>query len=303
MLKTLLKKSWQITINNPLFWVFGFFSLFLWTNEINLLISNLSYLKQNFTVLFGAKIFKSSFDIFLFKKIFTQFTNLNFLLIFLPLFLLFILGVICQILLIKGIFIVSKNERENSKNFFKLDWPTFFSIFLLNLINSFFLYIFLTLLGLPFVYLNLKTNQNVWLIFYIIFNLFILLPLSLLISFLIRFSIIERIVETKNLFFSLKKAFLFFIKNWLQTIILSISLFVIGIIFGFILLFFISTSFLFFLILGSLSHFTIITLGLFFVIFLICFLSGIFSTFQTAVWVLFYKNLTTCEKKLDNFTF
>lgn len=306
MLKTILKQSWQVVWHNPVLWIFGFLNTFLLGNEINLLVNNANRFSNNIFSLLGAKTLDQYPNYFEFlKKIISHPSLISGLLVFLLLLILFGLAILSQIGLITGIKSLKDGEKISFGQLIKDSWPRFWPAFLLNFFNTVILYLFFLIISLPFAHLFLKFGQTIWLLIYIVLNIIILFPLSFIISFIIRFAIIDQVLNQENLVSSLKKSFSFFIRYWLKIIGLTIILAVIGLAVGlilFILATTISVPFLFlsnfFYRLGVLTGFWLmISFGLLLIFLLFCFLGSIFSAFQSAVWILFFRRSYDVEKK------
>ncbi|MGB9609307.1 MAG: hypothetical protein ACP5IX_00680 [Patescibacteria group bacterium] len=305
-MKNLLKQSWQIVRHNPILWLFGFFSAFLWTNEVNLLINNTKFFSNNLNILLSSKILSQTiFNLDTFKKLIGHLELANFIFIFLPILVLFILALIAQICLIKGIQDAADGQKIIFSQSLKTVRSVFWLVFLLNIFSLAIIYLLFMILRLPFAYLFLKFSQTIWLIIYLILSLILLIPGSLVISFVTRFAIIDLITQPKNLWLSLKNAFSFFIHQWLKIIWLAIILIGIGFVFGLILFILITTASFPFLILSNffyylkipLGSWLMFSLGLLLLILLVCFLGSIFSAFQIAVWVLFFQQ--GCGKEVS----
>ncbi|MGB9680907.1 MAG: hypothetical protein ACPLYC_01755, partial [Minisyncoccia bacterium] len=156
-MKNLLKQSWQIVRHNPILWLFGFFSAFLWTNEVNLLINNTKFFSNNLNILLSSKILSQTiFNLDTFKKLIGHLELANFIFIFLPILVLFILALIAQICLIKGIQDAADGQKIIFSQSLKTVRSVFWLVFLLNIFSLAIIYLLFMILRLPFAYLFLK---------------------------------------------------------------------------------------------------------------------------------------------------
>lgn len=305
-MKEILKKAWEITRNNPILWLFGFFSLPLVYNELNVfsqIFIKFSKYLENFIT---SKNLNE--NIFLFEKLkdfLFDFSAPGIIISLSILIFIFVIAIFFEIQLIYQIKTILKKENENNKNKI-LKRPKFFwQIFILNLITIIIISI-LFLLFIPFIS-NLLTKlsssfSNI--LFVLIF--IILLCLILFTIWLIRFSVLNILFKKeKNIFLSLKSSLYFIYKNWSKIFYLLFLICIITVAVNLILFVILITSavplanlsvFFYHLKIFNLSRLFFI-LNLLFLIIITSFISGIFSAFQMSVWSIFY--LEKEEKPVD----
>ena len=294
MFKSILKQSWQIIWHNPILWIFGLFSALISSNEITFLINHINRLSYNLYSLSYSHAW----------QFLGQFNNLlknhinwgAILLMILGLIILFIIAVLTQISLILGVKHHQQGQKINFKSLLQSSWPYFGSVLLINLISLIIIYLVFALIGYPLANWFIKSSHPAWLTIYFLLNLIILLPLAFIIYLIVRFAIIDFVYNSNKVGISLVKAGLFFKKNWLKTLILIVILGVISLIFGLILiaLGILTSTWLTFIANGLYQikinlPFSVFVIFLWTIIFLFfIFLEGIFYSFQSFVWTLFY---------------
>lgn len=285
-LRPIFKQALNIVWHNPILWLFGFFAALFANNEINLIIINFNRINNWIDQIITFKLLKIQF-----QQIFSNFIssqtfnsvaiyNLSLGLIFVFLFL--YASFKSQISIISLTNKISTKNKLVSSNK-KFLWPVI-GVYIIAILIS---YAFLYMLSLPFFY-----TIPIPIIVYI----FLFLVLTFIIYFILRFTVLFIILEKEKLFMAIKKASIFFSKNWLISIKTSIILFLMAIIFGFVLLLiFIGTALPFLFLLNFFLYLKfiivfqllilcwIILLGATFII-----LGSIFSSFQFSVWTLLF---------------
>ncbi|GEM_PF-1967926 len=294
MFKTILKQSWQIIWHNPILWVFGLFSALISGNELTFLINHIDRLSYNLYSLSSSRAWQFLGQ---FNGIFKN--HINWWMIFLMilgLIILFIIAVFAQIGLIVGVKHYHQKQKINFKSLIKDSWPYFYLVLLINLISLIIIYLVFTLISYPFANWFITSGHAAWLAVYFLLNLIILLPLAFIVYLITRLAIIDLIYNSNKVGVSLVKAGLFLKKNWLKTLKLIIILGIIGLIFGLILIVLgVLTSTLLTLVANGLYQikinlpFSVLLVFLWTIIFFFfIFLEGIFYSFQSFVWTLFY---------------
>lgn len=299
-LNVLFKNSWNFVWHHPFLWLFGFLAAFFTNNEIYLIVANFQQINKWLDQLIIFKSFQIQF-----QNLLNTFTPLQFLniktsyhLIFaiVVALLLFYLSFLSQISIILSI--KNRHFKKNlslnkiwrkSKNFL---WPIvkiYLTIFLL-------IYGFLSLLGLSFFY-----QISIPFIVYV----FLFIILGFLISFISRFAICFIVLEKKKFFNAIKMGTMFFFKNWLTTIKISIYFWLITILIGLgLFLVSIGTAVPFlilvdlFLRLNFIIGFWLILI--FWTILILVFLlllSSIFSAWQFSVWTSFFMRRHNSSEK------
>jgi len=290
-LKTIFKNSWNFVWHHPFLWFLGFFAAFFTNNEIHLIITNFQLIN------------KWVDQLIVFRPIQIQFQNLlntfgplqllnietNYHLIFaiILVLLFFYLSFLSQITIILSVknrhlkkLLSFKKLWRKSKNFF---WPVagiYLIFFLL-------IYGFLSILGFSFLY-QISIPFVVYIIIFII--------LGFLVSFISRFAICSIVLEKKKFFKAIKTGTVFFFKNWLTTIKISIYFCFITILIGLgIFLVSLGTAVPFLILVDLFLRLNfVIGFWLVFVFWtilisiLFLLLSSIFSAWQFSIWTLFF---------------
>lgn len=294
MIKSILKQSWQIIWHNPILWIFGLFSALISGNELTFLINHIDRLSYNLYSLSYSHAWQFLGQ---FNNIFKNHINWwVILLMVLGLIILFIIAVLAQISLILGVKYYHQKQKVNFKSLLQASWPYFGPVLLINLISLIIIYLVFALVGYPFANWFIKSSHAAWLAVYFLLNLIILLPLAFVIYLIVRFTIIDFVYNSNKVGVSLVKAGLFFKKNWLKTLILIVILGVIGLIFGLILIALgvLTSTWLTFIANGLYQikinlPFSVFVVFLWTIIFLFfIFLEGMFYSFQSFIWTLFY---------------
>ncbi|MBU4369536.1 hypothetical protein KKG58_02100 [Patescibacteria group bacterium] len=302
-LKTIFKNSWNFVWHHPFLWLFGFFAAFFTNNEIHLIIANFQRINKWVDQLIIFKSLQIQFQNLLNTFTPLQFLNIktNYHLIFAIIIalLFFYLSFLSQISIILSVKnrhfkkILSLNKIwKKSKKFL---WPIvgiYLIIFLL-------IYSFLFLLGLSFFY-----QVSIPFIVYVL--LFIIL--GFLVSFISRFAICFIVLEKKKFFNAIKMGSIFFFKNWLATIKISIYFCLITILIGLgLFLVSIGTAVPFLILVDLFLRLNFVVgfwlILIFWTILILVFFllsSSIFSAWQFSVWTSFFvQHHNSSEKKLE----
>ncbi len=291
-LRPLIKKAWNLVWQNPFLWLLGLFSIFFNNNEFNLVIVNFKRINNwiDQLVTFNAlkTYFQQSFSDSILKLLSTP--NIIYYFIFAAI----IITLFLFLSLISQIFIVFWVKNDSSfkiKSFISKSWrrglKKLFPIIGIRLITFLIIYSFLLFLSLPFFY-----KVPIPIIIYIIIFLLALF----LLSFIARYATFFIIINNEKFLSSFKKGVLFFLKNWLKTIeisvILSLTLIFSELIFFFIL---IGSSLPISILLNFVSYLNhpLIFLGVMVFLatilsFLFILINSILSAFQFSVWTLFF---------------
>jgi len=309
--KKILKESFDLVYKNSRFWFLGFFLIFFINHEINIIINILDQLTIYLVKLINnikiPIIFQSKEISNMFTLIYNSFQKIDlsdiFILITIILFL--YLGLMAQIIVISLTKYFNQKSNKSKISFKKIFikshkflGPTIIIYLLLGGIISIFL-------NIPILFKNYLASGTFpnWLIInYIIITLL----LSLIFAFIAKFSLFFIIIKKEKIFISIKKSTRFLFKNWFSTIKISLSLFVVTILFGL-------TIFLIFLgILIPISTFLQLLIGLIspslyliFITILVSIISIIFliilsffSYFQFLVWPLYFLKTFEGVKKM-----
>jgi len=290
-LKVLFKNSWYFVWHHPFLWAFGFFAAFFTNNEIHLIVANFQRINKWVDQLIIFKTLQLQFQSLLHSFTPLQFLNIktNYHLIFAVVIalLFFYLSFLSQISIILSV--KNRHFKENlsfgkmwgkSKSFFWSIAGIYLIIFLL-------IYCFLSLLGLSFFY-------QVSIPFAVYVFLFIIL--GFIISFISRFAVCFIVLEKKNFFDAIKKGTIFFFKNWLTTIKISIYFCLITLLIGLgLFLMSVGTAVPFLILIDLflrlnfvIGFWILLVVWTIFILAFFLFLSSIFSAWQFSVWTSFF---------------
>lgn len=303
MFKEILKKSLAISWHHPLLWLFGFFSalFFVFTNGILLVLLAMERVARGDFLFFNLEA--AGTENFFTVPELRKFQNINplFLIIFLLLIIiLFLVAIFAKIFLIFSIKKIATKQnsffRESWQAAKKKIWPvflvyllTFLSLSCLWFLAGFFIRQF-TLI--PFLQEKLisKIIAPLLVVFLILVTPFVF--------FITLYAVFYLILEQRKLGRAIKSAFFLFKNNWLKTLILTLILFLIILIFGLLNWLFIDSGILSFPLklsnlfftktLGKYGFWFALSLTTVFVWGLQIFLTGFFTTLQTSCWVLFF---------------
>ncbi|OQX71665.1 hypothetical protein B6D52_00600 [Candidatus Parcubacteria bacterium 4484_255] len=300
-IKKILKKSFNLTRQNPRFLFLGFFLIFFINYEINVIIGILNQITTYLVKLINnikIPIVVQSKEISnIFILIYNSFQKFNlsniFVLITIVLFL--YLCLMAQIIVI-SLAEYSKQNPNNPKTSLKKIFlkshkflgPTIIIYLLLGIA----IFIFLNIPTLFKNYLTSNTLPGWFIISYIIITLL----LGLIFGFIAKFSLFFVIIKKEKLSLSIQKSAKFFFENWFTIIKISLSLLIATILFG-LIIFLIYTgifipTFLFLhllLHLCSPSFYLIIITALTFIVSVIfLMLLSFFAYFQFLVWPLYF---------------
>ena len=230
--RDILKRSALITLKNKYLWFFGLFaSLLVSTGRFNMSFSPASddWSKNIFSSLalfLSEEIFSGKFfrGIGLYYKqdpisasIFTVFFMV---VVALSLFLLWI-AVISQGGLTADSAKIIKAEAKGPKptvaSGLEAGAKKFWPVLGFNLISIALVYLFAAIAGLPLVYMPLRPDIDLMLLYTLLFLLMI--PLALIVSFLAKFAVCFSVIKGKKFVDSVEGAIKLFSKNWLISII------------------------------------------------------------------------------------
>ncbi len=313
--RQLLKNSWEITWNNKILWVFGFFAVTLLGNNraYNFILNNLDLMTQeDLTGFYTFRLYRRALTSW--GPIANLFSNIGNLIFNRPLafFLSALLGliiiagilvlvwfvIISQICLIKNIGPASRNKKIEFKKSIKQATKYFWPVFGLNLLVQVIIYFFFLLLVYPSVAYTQIFSEAATILNFIFFLIFI--PLSLILAFLAIYASSYIILENQKLFEAIRSAWNLFLKNWLLSLEISLILILINLlaVIGLIVLIillgipFILFSIIFYFLASDFGLFLLAIIAIAGLIILISVFTAILSTFQYTTWTLLFLQLT-----------
>jgi len=304
--RKIFEQAFKVAIYNPFLWFFAFFTALVGSSVANFyLFDNYTLSGQGMVYYFWQGLAEGG----LFTKegvsgLFLSLTsNPLFLFLFILAILIFLglsvfmiwIGIISQSALISQSIAISKNKSVSFKEGFKLGIDRFWPI-----------------LGLS-VFLQLA----IWVLFYIpdffllfdfpgseiiaLLSLFISLTAILIIYFVIKYALCTVVLKDRNIFEAIKNSWEIFKKNWIITIEVAFSIFLIYFFIGSFASWFFSTVILNFLVVFSGFKFGvflifILTISFFFI------LQIILTVFYWASWAIVFEILSDSKIKMTSFT-
>jgi len=290
-LKTLFKNSWNFVWHHPFLWLFGFFAAFFANNEIHLIVANFQRINKWINQLIIFESFQIRFQDILKTfnplQFFNIKTNYHLILALVLSLLFFYISFRSQISIILSV----KNRHFKENLSFKKIWKK--SKKFLWPVVGIYLIIFLLICGF-FLLLSLSFSYQVSIPF--VFYLLLFIILGFFISFISRFTICFIILEKKKFFDSIKKGTMFFFKNWLTTIKISVYFCLITFLIGIgAFLISIGTAFPFILLVNLFLRLNFILgfwlISIFYAILILVsflFLNSVFSAWQFSTWTSFF---------------
>jgi len=306
--RNILKQAWQITWHSRWLWLFGLFAAVLGNGGIfNILINNIASVQNQGAIITNLNSLFAQGSIGAIGASFVEvLSNLNFasflVLLLILVFGLFILwlAIVTQGGLISGGFRLHKNQPTSFKESWQRGLAKFWPVLWLNVATRVITYLLLVILGLPFFFLYVATQNLVWQWFLLVVSFMIFIPVAIIIALLVQYAIMFVVVKNSEIKMSVKESWELFKKNWIVSIEMAVVLFIINILAGLGLL--ISALFILlpFLILGFLGvYFTInslfvlaIILGGLVLVITVFIFGAILSVFKTTAWVILFTRLT-----------
>lgn len=308
----ILKKSLAITWRHKYLWFFGLFaSLLSGAGRYNMSFSRVSknwdesffanFVHLTKSGVFNANTFSNLGLLFKQDPISTT-VYIVFSLIFitLSLFLLWLI-IVSQIGLVNNSAKIIKNNkgkkttiREGVDAGIKNFWP----VLGLNLIINSLIGFLAILIGLPLIFITVRSGGGIDLLYFVLFIIFI--PLALIFSFLLKYAICYIVIKGKSFIDSIGAAWRLFIENWLISIEMAFILFFIDVLsilaLGLAILI-LAIPYLFIAFglssLVSLNLFWILLiLGIVLIILLVILAGSVIACFKLVAWTDLFINLT-----------
>ncbi len=311
--RDILKRSALITWRNKYLWFFGLFaSLLLGTGRFNLSFSQsaedwngnfFSNLADFFDKgLIGGGFFRSISLYYRQDPISASiFLVFFFIVVVLSVFLLW-LAVVSQGGLTSDAAKIVKSGDKGPKptigSGLSIGAKKFWPVLGFNLIAMVMVYLFSAIAGLPLVFMPVRPEIDVMLLYVLLFVL--LIPLALIVSFLGKFAVCFSVIKGKKFIDSIEDAIKLFAKNWLISIEMALILFFVD----FIAIFAIGLALLILAIpyfFASLVIATVFSAGIFWLsvaigfalaIILVVLTGSILTTFHMVAWTDIFINLT-----------
>lgn len=306
--KGLLTNAWEIVSRNKFLWLFGFFVVLLGENggEYEFYIRNVQKFFQQDSI-FNPYYWLTEGWAAQYNYLQTFLANEG---IFAWLFILVLaiafLIVVFFIMVSQAsiIYVTDQARSGNDVGFYQAINAVkkkALAVFGMNLLQKVSVYLSLFLIGVPLLYLLLKTDSQAYYFIYVAIGIILLIPFGIIITFLIKYAINFIVLKDESFFSALAKAWHLFVKNWVITLEMALIIFFINIILSFlviIVLIIFFAPYLYFSIfdIGITQSWT--SFGWFVLIIGICAIlltvlaGSIFSAFQWSAWTLLFDDLT-----------
>jgi hypothetical protein len=304
----ILRQAWQITWLNRWLWLFGLFAAVLGNGGVfNILINNITSVQNQGALITDLNSLFTQGSIGALGATFVEvLSNLN-LASFLVLLLILVLGlfilwlaIVTQGGLISGSFRLHKDQATSFKESWQRGMGKFWPVLWLNVSTRVVTYVLLIILGLPFFFLYVATQNLVWQWFLLVVSFMVFVPVAIIIALLVQYAVMFVVVKNSEFKMAVKESWDLFKQNWIVSIEMALVLFIVNIAAGLGLLIGALFILLPFLILGFLGvYFTINAL------FVLAFILGglvlavavftfgaVLATFQTTTWVILFTRLT-----------
>jgi len=306
--RSILKESIKISWKNRWLWFFGLFAVALGGGgEFNILQKNILAVQDQSIYLSDIRSVFAQGSIGAWLLTFIEVVrNLNFisvitiLLVFIVALFLLWLAVVSQGGLISGAFRRYKGETASFAESWRRGLSKFWNVLWLNISGKVLTYLWLVLLGLPFVYFFLKTQNLAWQWGLLFVSFCIFVPFTIILAFLVKYAVISVVIKNNGFKLAVKESWKLFTKNWVVSVEMAIIFFLIDIVFGLgvlaILIILVSP----FAVVGMIFYsmqivpllwlvtaiaLTILMVGLFT-------LGAFYSTFKITAWVIFFNHLS-----------
>jgi hypothetical protein len=298
--RALLKQAWNITWKHKYLWFLGLFTAIIASGgswEYQLITQNFSqsvvdgsYYRLN-SVLTTSDLL-SNFGrgfINLFHYDFLTILNALSLLLLVAVFFIFLiwLAVTCQAALIGDVQKIINSKKKDLKlslrDSLTAGHQHFWSVLGLNVAIKFLIALIFFIVSLPLLFITIKDTTILVTVYTILFVIFV--PVSMSLSLMTNYVIAYRVLDNKSLVASLEHGGRLFKKNWLISLEMAITLFIINFAVSGLILAIIAIFLLPLLLLGILLSLSWLTaLALFIAIAVIIVLGAALTTFQVATW-------------------
>jgi hypothetical protein len=295
----LLKRSWEISWNNRLLWIFGLFSAIIiggGSSEYQI-FTNTALSPSSFGSTYISKLL--SFDaatsnffhglklIILGGNPITIVNSLSLMLLVGLIFYFFIwMGISSQIAIVDGVSRISASKKAAALDFRKQlgrsrgkFWPTFF----FNLIGIVLTYVLFLIPYTTLFLMGIETPLIGLLIYVISFIVFI--PVAMGVSLLFKYAICYTVIEDEEASTSIIKSYKLLKKNWLVSLETAVMMFVINFLASLLAVALIVIVLLPIFVLGLIIAQAWITIGaMILAIIAVTFFGAFITVFHTAVW-------------------
>lgn len=310
--RNILKKSLALTWRHKYLWFFGLFaSLLSGAGRYNMSFSRMSkdwssnyfanFARLVRTGVLNGDILSNIGLLFRQDPISTTiYLVFSLIIVVLSLFLLWLV-IVSQIGLINNSAKIIKNNKKKKttiKEGVEAGTKSFWPVLGLNLVINTLICFLAILIGLPLIFITIRSGGGIELLYFILFIIFI--PIALILSFLLKYAICFIVIRGRSFINSIGDAWRLFVKNWLISIEMAFILFFIDILFVMVLglvVLVLAIPYLFIAFglssLISLNLFWVMfVLGIVLAIFLVIVAGSMLTCFKLVAWTDLFINLT-----------
>ena len=306
--RDVLKNAWLITWRHKFLWIFGFFIAIILGNggEVEILFNNYQTIMDSQDTVSSIKnLYQTGFVNIIISNIQYLFSHqplagIFIVIIFVALLIALIwLAVTSQAALFSSVSKFSNKENVNFAGAYKTGRKFFAPVFAVNILGRLAIWILFIVVGLPLLTLYLLKGNLLGAFLFTILAVVVLLPLMLIISFIIKYAIAYLVIKNYHAWDAIRAGWKLFIKNWLVSVEMTVIIFLVSILAGFVFILVAAVVAIPFvlwailaLFLATASGFTAaISIGIVPVVLTFTILGAIFSTFQQTAWVLLFQRL------------
>jgi hypothetical protein len=297
----ILKHSWQITWYNKYLWWFGFFLALGSGGSFNF-----GWPSEDGTKKQSEQQMVEALNAFLNK--YWEYILAGIIILLIIILVLAVLKIICRAGIIKSVQKIIAGEGTSFKAGFVEGKKYFWKLLFLGLIVGLFVIGSVLVLISP-VILLIFIKAYAWSIIFGILALFIIIFLAILAAYLKEYANLYLVLSNIGIRSALENAFSLFKNNLGSSIIFSLVIMAVGIVFGMAILMFLVMAVLVFLALGLLIYAIFAKTGAIMVavfggaaaLVSILFLQSVFETFRQTSWILFFRKIAAVkiEEKIE----
>ncbi|MBU1148489.1 hypothetical protein KKI23_00185 [Patescibacteria group bacterium] len=307
--RSIFVKAWEITRRYKFLWFFGFFAALLGNGgELEIIYQNIvRFTQQSNNLSFLSDLYNAGRLEAVFSQVSQYFntdtplTIANSILLLLVFVLFIWLIVIAQSVIINKVYKQEKGEVVAFDESFRVGRHFFKKVFLVNLAAKVLVYGLFAIICGPLLYFYLRGNGISWgLSFsYILISFIIFIPVGFVVAFIAKYATAFVVIKGLSVSQAMKEGWKLFVNNWLISIEMSVTLFIINVIAGLAFLVAFVLVAVPFLLLAMIFYSAASAIGLNIitiigsVVFLaaLFLLGSIFSVFQFSAWTLLFMKL------------
>jgi len=304
--RKILGQAWVITWQNKYLWFFGLFTALLLGNGGEVLVK---FLDMNSDQPFFDWNMLASTGIFSREGLanfghmaktdpatFVMVIIMALVILVLAAFLVW-LSIVSQAALVNNVYGHIGGKSGDFKSGIMSGMKNFWPVLGMNLLLKIITGVCFIIVTLPFVYLISRAGAAVSSVIYLI--AFVLLMIVILsVSFILKYAIVYLVVKEHNLAEALKAGWKLFVKNWIVSIEMAVTLFVVSVLVSLayllLLLVFAIPFVLLFMVAAKISKIvfgTIVIVAIIAYLISLAFVGSTLATFQVSAWTILYKEL------------